>query len=268
MAYSPRTDLLTPSVAPETQGYGPGLSAGVSNFANLVSQGLTAKRQDARDEKIWEQTLIRDKANYDHDYTMLNRREQQREQKELTGKQEEADFASGAWETIRQQMPEIITPEMNDKFVSGSLGTKRGLLVQGQAAFTRALAERQNEQERAAKQQAATSYGPIAGTNYVGNALGSALPLATTKPQAGFQDLGNGTGAVYGPDGKPMNPAYLLKQGPAGMEPALPRQTPAPRTPAPVMIDGKPHRMNQQTGAYEPVPIQSGTGNPNAALFQ
>lgn len=268
MAYSPRTDLLTPTVAPDTQGYGPGIAAGMSSFTSLVSQGLVAQRQDKREAKLWDQTLQRDQMGYDNKASLMSQRTGASESKELATKAEEADFAAGAWDAIKQRMPEVITPEMDEKFVSGSLGTKRGLLVQSQAALTAAMKSQMEEDERKAKAKAAQSWAPAPSTDaYQINELGNMVPPIRTKPAAGFNDMGNGVGAVYGPDGKPMNPAYLLKQGPAGMEPAMPKPPPPLRIPPDRMIDKKPYRINMETGAYEPIPVQSGTGNPNADVF-
>ena len=267
-AYSPRTDLLTPTVAPDTQGYGPGIAAGMSSFTSLVSQGIANKRQDQRDAKLWDQQLTRDKANYDHDYTMLDKRTAITDKKELASKQEESEFAAGAWEAIKAKMPDVITPDLNNKFYQGNDKTKNGLLVQSQAVFTAAMRSQLEADEREAKAKAAQTWAPAPSTDaYQINGLGNMVPPIRTKPPSGFNDMGNGVGAVYGPDGKPMNPAYLLKQGPAGMEPAMPKPPPPLRIPPDRMIDKKPYRINMQTGAYEPIPVQSGTGNPNADVF-
>lgn len=141
-AYSPRTDLLTPSVAPDTEGYGPGLTSGMNNFSRLMEMGITNQRQDDRDQLAYERKT-----------GMVDRSEGRADQKDLMSKSEQSDFAAGAWESIKMRMPGIISPELNDRFMSGSLGAKQGLVLQAQAAYTAAMKseEARIEDERSQK---------------------------------------------------------------------------------------------------------------------
>jgi hypothetical protein len=139
-AYSPRTDLLTPSVAPDTQGYGPGLTAGMNNFSRLMEMGITNQRQDDRDQLAYERKT-----------GMMDRSDYRADKKDLMSKAEQSDFAAGAWESIKMRMPGIISPELNDKFMSGGLGIKQGLVLQAQAAYTAAM---KSEEARIADERA------------------------------------------------------------------------------------------------------------------
>ena len=141
-AYSPRTDLLTPSVAPDTQGYGPGLTSGMNNFSRLMEMGITNQRQDDRDQLAYERKT-----------GVVDRSEGRADKKDLMTKSEQSDFAAGAWESIKMRMPGIISPELNERFSSGSLGAKQGLLLQAQAAYTAAMKseEARIEDERSQK---------------------------------------------------------------------------------------------------------------------
>ncbi len=268
MAYNPNPNLYNPGVAPNTTGYGPGLAAGMSNFSNLVSQGINAKRQDERDQKIWNQTLTRDGLKYGQQSDLIDKRQGLMDKKEEASKQDLSDYTSGGWETIKNMMPGLVTPELNEKFYGGNANTKNALFVMKQKELDDARKSQMAANEMAAKAKAANTWNPVpVSDTEIVNDQGSIVYPKKPAPQAGFQDLGNGTGAVYGPDGKPMNPAYLLKQGPAGMEPALPRQIPIAR-PERRVINEIPHTWNPQRNVWVPDNVQSGTGNPNASLFQ
>ena len=256
-AYSPRTDLLTPSVAPDTEGYGPGLTAGMNNFSRLMEMGITNQRQDDRDQLAYERKT-----------GMVDRSENRADQKTLMTKADEVDFTDGLFDSIQMQMPNLISDEMNQRYRASSLPGKRAIALQAQASLAAAMKSQIEADRRAADRQDALDMVDVPESDRARmNANGSYIPPTKRQPQPGFQDMGGGIGAYYGPDGKPINADSLLRQGPAGIEPALPRQTPALRQPAPLMIDGIPHKLNPQTGAYEPVPVQKSAGNPNAAAF-
>ena len=164
-AYSPRTDLLTPSVAPDTQGYGPGLTSGMNNFSRLMEMGITNQRQDDRDQLAYERKT-----------GMVDRSEGRADKKDLMSKAEQSEFAAGAWEAIKMQMPDIISPELNDKFMSGGLGIKQGLVLQTQARLAAAMKSEMEAQERAAKATAGRQFTKIPGANYATNGL-QVIPL-------------------------------------------------------------------------------------------
>ncbi len=238
MAYSPRTDLLTPHTAPDTQGYGPGIAAGMSSFSSLVSQGLTAQRQDQRDTKLWDQALQRDEANYANKASLMGQRTGMAQQKELATKAEEADFAAGAWDAIKQRMPEVITPEMDEKFVSGSLGTKRGLLVQSQAALTAAmkseLAKQQDEQDRQVFADQVPGTGKIVygrGRNVMGSVDAWQNQGPAGSPPAPGASMWEGQAPTF--DEVPENPSYFQQMPGRPVKPsAQPALAPNPATPA------------------------------------
>jgi len=212
MAYSPRSDLLTPTVAPDTQGYGPGITAGMNNFSSLVTQGLANKRQDQRDQKLWDQTLIRDKANFDHDYSMMDRKDTLMDKREATSKQDLSEFSMGIWEAMKSQKPDLISPEVNDKFYGANANTRNALALTKQKELADAMKSQMEADRRTAQAKAANNWNQTPNPNNMINDLGS-MTSSKTQGQAGFQDIGNGVTAAFGPDGRPINPAYLL-QGP------------------------------------------------------
>ena len=196
MAYNPRTDLLTPSVGPDTQGIGPGITAGMNNFASLVSQGLSLRNSNqqaalSRDFSAMQddKRMAAQSAQDDKRFSLMQQRENRMDQKELVTKQEEADFASAAWSSIKQQVPEIITPDLDEKFASGSLGTKRGLLTQTQAAMARAIKDAQDAQRRQEARQPWQAAGPGGVTMYgVGPNVMGKVDGFTPSPNAPPQD--------------------------------------------------------------------------------
>jgi hypothetical protein len=200
-AYSPRTDLLTPSVAPDTQGYGPGLTAGMNNFSRLMEMGITNQRQDDRDQLAYERKT-----------GMVDRSEGRADKKDLMSKSEQSDFAAGAWESIKMQMPDIISPDLNEKFSGGSLGAKQGLLLQAQARLAAAMKSEMEAKERAAKAAAASQWTKVPNTNYMTNGLSQTLPIGWTGYGAAAE--GSTPAKPYGGmfDGHPIN----LEPGPTG----------------------------------------------------
>ncbi len=57
MAYNPNPNLYRPTVAPDTQGMGPGITAFSDNFGRYAAQGIQQKRSDERrtQDRAWQQ---------------------------------------------------------------------------------------------------------------------------------------------------------------------------------------------------------------------
>jgi hypothetical protein len=210
MAYSPRSDLLTPTVAPDTQGLGPGITAGMNNFSSLVQLGLANKRQDQRDTKIWEQTLIRDKAKFDNDYSMLDKRTAISDKRDAANKQDLSEFSVGIWEGIKSTQPDLIDPEINDKFYGANANTRNALALTKQKELAEAMKSQMEADRRAEQQKAANTWTRAPGTNNIINGLGSVLAINQT----------------YGPAGAPPDqgtgPDMWKGQGPALEAPQIP----------------------------------------------
>ena len=264
-AYNPSSNLLTPHTLPDTQGYGPGITAGMNNFSRLMEQGIANKRQDQRDAKLWDQTLMRDEAKYGQASSLMAQKTATAEKKDMLSKVEEAQFTDGIWEGIRTQMPDVISDEMNEKYAGSSLPGKRALAINAQAQYAAAMKSEMAKQQAEREAQAGRDYQQIPGTNYVGNGRSQALPLAKDQPPPGFQDLGNGTGVYTGPDGRPIDPGKLLQQGPLGLRPAVQKPAePKPTRNVPIKDEkGNIKWYDPYTG--QPIPALI---DPNAAAFQ
>ena len=245
MAYSPRSDLLTPSVAPDTQGYGPGITAGMNNFSSLVQQGLANKRQDQRDQKIWEQNLSRDNASTANAYGMMDRREMLADKRDATSKQDLSEFSMGMWESMKSQKPDLITPEINEKFYGANANTRNALALAKQRELAVAMKSQQEENERAAKAKAANTWSQVPGSNHMINGNGSVIPK-------GYQDYGPAA-APYQGDGSnmwegqgptldgPVMPSYFSNMPDRPVSPSArpaPTPTPAPTGLAPTSPAG------------------------------
>lgn len=233
MAYSPRSDLLTPSVAPDTQGYGPGITAGMNNFSSLVQQGLANKRQDQRDEKIWDQTLIRDKANYDHDYSMMDQRAAAADKKDAANKQDLSEYSVGLWEATKSQMPGLISPEVNDKFYGANANTRNALALTKQRELDEAMKSQMAANEREARTKAATTWSQIPGSNHLINGNGSVIPKGYQEyGPAGAANPGTGPNMWEGQGptfDEPQTPSYFQRMPDRPVQPSpRPAQNPAP----------------------------------------
>jgi hypothetical protein len=218
-AYSPRTDLLTPSVAPDTEGYGPGLTAGMNNFSRLMEMGITNQRQDDRDQLA-----------YDRKTGMVDRSEGRADQKTLMTKADEVDFTDGLFDSIQMQMPDLISDEMNQRYRASSLPGKRAIAMQAQASYAAAMKSEMEAKERAAKAAAATQFNRVPGSNYIANGMGQIIPLPAENygvpgtPATGA-NMWEGQGPTF--DELPASPSWFTN---LPNRPVKPSAQPAPAT--------------------------------------
>lgn len=216
-----------------------GISDGIDTFTKLFLSGMQMRRQDAQQEKdnaFRDRQLSIQEQRYGMDQMMdLERlgleKSKFAEQKNKfdLGVKDEADFTASGWDMLKQQYPDLIPPELDDKFASGSLGAKRQLLIQAQAMASR-------------KEATTINAVPVGkGTAYMNN-KGATLRVEDPpeqKPAPGLHSLGKGYGVQIGPDGEPLSPSYLvpiqgglegdLPQNPGAADPSL--LTPFPGAP-------------------------------------
>lgn len=121
--------------------------------------------------------------------------------REQISTRDEHDYMTAAWEAMKQQNPEMIDPALDEKFVTGSVGTKRGILTQTQALMGQLL----DEAQQARKMQQAMQMEQFR------NDLGKGLTPTTLPDGATIYQNGRGTVVHQTPPAEPPLPEFNPK---------------------------------------------------------
>lgn len=270
---------------------GAGISAGIDNFTKLFLSGMQMRRQDQqqtadnsfRDRQL---DLQEKRAGTDRmiDLKRLGlEKEKFGDQKKKfdLGVKDEADFTASGWDVLKQQYPDLIPPELDDKFAGGSLGSKRQLLIQAQAMASR-------------KDATTINAVPVGRSTAYMNNKGATLSVEKPEgpaPQPGFVEMGGGLGVFVGPDGDPVPPSQIVRRGAGGggptdmpedmlpfnPTPGAPQFSPLFPEPPPKNVRKPVLRFDEDAGRYLPydpdtgAPLDAGTGaatDPYAEFFK
>ena len=239
------------------------LMQGISNFGSQLAgayrTGVMSKYEAQQQQLMFDQQAARQQVGYDHADRMQQQswmrqdaeqaqRWGREDSKDLASKSERADFAEGAWQQMAQQAPDLITPELTEKFKSSGLGAKEGMLNAAQASYKKWLEAHQDQD----------TGGPL-----------SAVPIPNEKGEITGHAIMNGEGKVYG--WKPAAPPAMAP--PEGMVPKratvggvtyeAPSGPPSSaRSPKVETINGTPMVWDNAKQMFVPAPVAGQGGAP------